>query len=77
MGNSKLRASSGEGGNVESGVYDDVNTVNAIASVSDYNYSEVGNTAGIGLHDDRATLEAVEEASTTSEAPAVQEMVNK
>lgn len=77
MGNSKLRASSGEGGNVESGVYDDVNTVNAIASVSDYNYSEVGNTAGIGLHDDRAMLEAVEEASTTSEAPAVQEMVNK
>jgi len=53
-----------------------INTVNAIASVSDYN-SEPRARAET---DDRATLDAVEESSTGSvgsNAPAVQEMVDQ
>lgn len=70
MGNSKLRQSS-EAIDGDDATYSDINTVNAIASVSDYNNDirEESRT------DDRATLDAVEEAveSVGSDAPAVQE----
>eukprot|EP00584_Thalassiosira_punctigera_P007922 CAMPEP_0172535842 /NCGR_PEP_ID=MMETSP1067-20121228/7677_1 /TAXON_ID=265564 ORGANISM="Thalassiosira punctigera, Strain Tpunct2005C2" /NCGR_SAMPLE_ID=MMETSP1067 /ASSEMBLY_ACC=CAM_ASM_000444 /LENGTH=453 /DNA_ID=CAMNT_0013320799 /DNA_START=364 /DNA_END=1725 /DNA_ORIENTATION=+ len=87
MGNSKLRNSdAGEGGDDAS--YS-INTVNAIASVSDYNHhnnaapprtgEEEGGDDRVSLTD--RSLAAVEEASTTSDSPvpsdpSEQEMVD-
>ena len=61
MGNSKLRQSSG-GESVDIDDTSDINTVNAIASVSDYN----ADRAAQQTIEDRATLDAVEEGSTGS-----------
>ena len=64
MGNSKLRQGSG-GESVDN---DDINTVNAIASVSDYNNNNNNDNNNSRpkskrTSDDRATLEKVEESS--------------
>eukprot|EP00571_Detonula_confervacea_P012427 CAMPEP_0172304196 /NCGR_PEP_ID=MMETSP1058-20130122/5628_1 /TAXON_ID=83371 /ORGANISM="Detonula confervacea, Strain CCMP 353" /LENGTH=431 /DNA_ID=CAMNT_0013015321 /DNA_START=305 /DNA_END=1600 /DNA_ORIENTATION=+ len=82
MGNSKFRANSiGESGadNSCDASYS-INTVNAIASASDYNSEAIEQPTDDRVAqptDIRATLDAVDETRTTSDTPDIQELVNK